>query len=255
MLEHVAARWANAPAVIGFELFNEPVGEEAAIDAFSAAAAARVRAVAPDKLVMFEPSATRNLLDAAPKPTRPFPVASAVYAPTSTRSCSTVTRPGSRTHTADLEPSVAAARDEATAWHTPLLIGEFGIGPTSADADLWMGAEAQLHDRYLASDAFWVWKEESQASWGVYDHDRRRRWTERPQVVAGSPVHAARIAGSGVTNEYDGVARSLHIETHGGGTHSVFVPDGYTVTCNGEPMSAGSGFVDIVCDGSLDVAP
>jgi hypothetical protein len=35
----------------------------------------------------------------------------------------------------------------------------------------------------------------------------------------------------------------------------VFVPDSYSVTCNGAAMSAGSGFVDIVCDGSLDVAP
>ena len=43
---------------------------------------------------------------------------------------------------ADLEPSMKAARAEATAWQTPLLISEFGIGPTSPNADLWMGVAA-----------------------------------------------------------------------------------------------------------------
>jgi predicted lipoprotein len=118
-----------------------------------------------------------------------------------------------------------------------------------------MQTEATLHDRYLASDAFWVWKEESQASWGVFDRIGDT-WTERPQVVAWiSRPHAARLAGTVVANEYDGAARTLHIETHGGGTHSVYVPEGYNVTCNGTAMSAGTGFVDVVCDGSLDVAP
>ena len=70
---------------------------------------------------------------------------------------------------AELEASVQGARAEAKAWHTPLVIGEFGIGPTAPNADLWMGVQAELHDRYLASDAFWVWKEDSQGSWGVFD--------------------------------------------------------------------------------------
>ena len=66
-LEHVAQRFADDPAVLGFELYNEPpVGEEL-VDAFSFAAAARVRAAAPDKLVLFEPTALRNLVDFAPK--------------------------------------------------------------------------------------------------------------------------------------------------------------------------------------------
>jgi endoglycosylceramidase len=255
MLDHVARRWADDPAVIGFELYNEPQVGESLVDAFSATAAARVRAAAPDKLVFFEPTALRNLVDFAPKAQAPFPVAGAVYAP---HVYTYVFAPDQTSlmnlDPANLEPSVSGARDEATAWHTPLVIGEFGIGPTAPNADLWMQTEATLHDRYLASDAFWVWKEESQASWGVFDKTGDT-WTERPQVVAWiSRPHAARLAGTVVANEYDGAARSLHIETHGGGTHSVFVPDGYSVTCNGAAMSGGSGFVDVACDGLLDVA-
>jgi aryl-phospho-beta-D-glucosidase BglC (GH1 family) len=256
MLDHVARRWADDPAVLGFELYNEPPLGEDLVDAFSFTAAARVHAAAPDKLVFFEPTALRNLVDFAPKAQSPFPVANAVYAPhvytyvfASDQSLLMNLDP------ANLEGSVSGTREEAKAWHTPLVIGEYGIGPTAPNADLWMQTEATLHDRYLASDAFWVWKEESQASWGVYDKTGDT-WTERPQVVAWlSRPHAARIAGTVVTNEYDGAARTLHLETHGGGSHSVYVPAGYSVTCNGAAMTGGSGFVEIACDGSLDVHP
>src|SRR6185436_18186539 len=71
MLAHVAARWADDPAVVGFELFNEPVASEADVDAFSFAAARAVREVAPDKLVFFEPTSIRNLVDFVPKSKAP----------------------------------------------------------------------------------------------------------------------------------------------------------------------------------------
>jgi len=255
VLDRVARRWADDPAVIGFELYNEPPVGEDLVDAFSARAAARVRAAAPDKLVVFEPTALRNLLDFAPKAKAPFPVASSVYAPhIYTYVFAPDPSPLETLDPADLEVSVSGARDEAKAWHTPLLIGEYGIGPTQPNADLWMQTEATLHDRYLASDAFWVWKEDSQSSWGVFDKTADG-WTERPQVVAWvSRPHAARIAGTVVSNDYDAAARTLHLVTHGGGEHSIYVPDGYSVTCNGAAMSAGTGFVDVACDGALDVA-
>jgi endoglycosylceramidase len=256
MLDHVVRRWADDPAVIGFEIFNEPPVGEDLVDAFSKEAAATVRAAAPDKLVVFEPTALRNLLDFAPKAKAAFPVASSVYAP---HIYTYVFAPDptalENLDPADLEVSVSGARDEAKAWHTPMMIGEYGIGPTAPNADLWMQTQATLHDRYLASDAFWLWKEESQDSWGVFDKTADG-WTERPQVVAWlSRPHAARIAGTVETNEYDAAARSLHLVTHGGGEHSIYIPDGYSVTCNGEVMTASPGFDDIACDGALDVTP
>src|SRR3569623_1184515 len=163
-----AARWATDAAVIGCELFYEPPVGDTLVSPFSFEAAARVRAAAPNKLVMFEPSATRNLFDFAPKSMVPFPTRDAVYAPHiyTYVFASDPTQLENLTPEA-LEPSVQAARAEATAWHTPLMIGEYGVGPDQANADLWMGVQHQLHDRYFASDAFWVWKEESQASWGL----------------------------------------------------------------------------------------
>ena len=62
------------PAVIGFEIFNEPpVGEDARRRRSRSRPPRACSAAAPDKLVMFEPSATRNLFDFAPKSAAPFP--------------------------------------------------------------------------------------------------------------------------------------------------------------------------------------
>lgn len=81
MLEVVARRWGEHPAVIGFELFNEPIATEDELRAFHEGAAARIREVAPEKLVFFEPSSIRNFTDAAPLAKRPFAVDNAVYSP------------------------------------------------------------------------------------------------------------------------------------------------------------------------------
>jgi endoglycosylceramidase len=268
-LDRVAARWADDPAVIGYELFNEPPLGEDLVDAFHFRAAARVRAAAPHKLVMFEPSAVRNLFDFVPKATAPFPVRDAVYAPHVYTFVfySDPTQLDNLTAAA-LEPSVEAARAEAAAWHAPLLVGEYGIGPTSANADLWMGVEAELHDAFLASDAFWVWKEESQGAWGVYDHGAGDTWTERPQVVAWiSRVHAARIAGEVVANTYDHVSGSLHLEVKHGSTHGlaheIYIPERamgtFSAMCDGATLAPArddaTGLVSVACDGVLDIAP
>jgi endoglycosylceramidase len=261
MLEVVARRWADEPAVIGFELFNEPTVGEDEVDEFHYVAAARVRAAAPGKLVMFEPSAIRNLFDFVPEARDPFPVTGAVYAP---HVYTYVFQPDptqlEELEPEQLEPSVRGTRAEATAWGTPLLIGEYGIGPTAPNADLWMGVQAELHDAYLASDAFWVWKEQSQANWGVYDWDAATNtWTERPQVVAWlSRVHAARIAGEVIANAYDHTTRALRLEVRGAGAtpHLIYVPDGaHAIACDGAPRDGGTGWVEVVCDGVLTVAP
>jgi endoglycosylceramidase len=254
-LDRVAARWADDPAVIGFEILNEPpVGEEL-VDAFHFKAAARVHAAAPNKLILFEPSAVRNLFDFVPKATAPFPVANAVYAPHIYTFVFYSDQTNLMNLTPDaLEPSVEAARAEATAWKTPLLIGEYGIGPTMPNADLWMGVEAELHDRFLASDAFWLWNEQSQGSWGLFDPTG----AERPQVAAWlSRPHASRISGEVVENTYDHTTRSLHLVTRGSNfPHLVYTPGfPYTITCNGTPLSPVSGFINVRCDGALDVAP
>ncbi len=270
MLEHVARRWADHPAVIGFEIFNEPTVGFALVDAFNIAAAAAVRAAAPGKLVFFEPSAIRNFTDGVPTASAPFPSEGAVYAP---HVYTFVFRPDptalEQLQPEDLEPSVMAARAEATAWGTPLWIGEYGVGPETPNADLWMGVENELHDRYLASNAFWLWKEHSQGSWGVYARDpATSTWTERPQVVAWiSRVRGERLAGRIVDNRWDRSTRALRLEIERGSArgvpHRVYVPEAsatsFTASCDGAPLSsprdAASGVVELPCEGVLEVRP
>ncbi len=268
MLEHVARRWADDPAVIGFELFNEPVVGFALVDAFNVEAAAAVRRGAPSKLIFFEPSAIRNFSDSVPTAQAPFPIEGAVYSPhVYTFVFSADRGPLERLQASDLEPSIAAARFEGNAWKTPLFIGEFGLGPSDPNADLWMGVQSELHDKYLASNAFWVWKEASQGAWGVYGWDGVT-WTERPQVVAWiSRIHAARIAGEVVTNQWDRTRRDLRLEVRPGSTdgapHVVYVPEvaaaSFTLDCDGRALIAArdatTGLIEVVCDGVLRVFP
>jgi endoglycosylceramidase len=271
MLAHVAARFADDPAVIGFELFNEPVAGDDDLAAFQIAAADAVHRAAPAKLVFFEPPALRNLLDFATRPATPFPVSAAVYSP---HIYTFVFLPDPKrfeTATpADLEPSVLNARMEAQAWRTPLLIGEFGVGP-SADPqnEMWMQTQGQLHDRYFASDAFWLWKERSQGSWGLFDYDAASgAWIERPQMVAWvSRVHVARVAGTPTVIESTPLGDALHLEVApGSGTtapHLIYIPERFAAStrarCDGVEVPTvrdpSTGLIAIACGGTVDVGP
>jgi hypothetical protein len=126
-----------------------------------------------------------------------------------------------------------------------------------------MQTEQQLADRYLASNAFWVWKEESQASWGVFDHDAQTdTWTERPQVVAWlSRVHAARIAGTPTSVESSAAGDAIHVTGAGDGESVFYVPERFAsvfhARCNGAEVAATrdptTGLVPIRCAGAIDV--
>jgi endoglycosylceramidase len=265
MLEVVGARWNDHPAVIGFEIYNEPpVGEEL-VDAFQLEAAARLRVAAPDKLIFFEPSAVRNIFDFVPLAEDPMPTDGAVYAP---HVYTMIFTGDSTDYTRDrLEASVRGTRDEAAAWGTPLVIGEYGCDPLGVNGDRWIGYQAELHDQYLAGDAFWLWKEDApQGAWGLFDHDATTdTWTEREVAVnVLSRVRAARIAGEVIANTYDSAAGTLRLEVRGASLpHDIYIPEraagSFTMTCDGASVTgardAATGLVPVTCDGVLDVAP
>ena len=271
MLARVAARWANEPAVIGFELFNEPDTGSAELERFHARAGGAVRAAAPEKLVIFEPPAVRNFTDFIPTPKSPFPIDGAVYAPhIYTYVFYPDQQPFERATFEELEASVRGAREEATAWRTPLLIGEFGVAPIDDEPHTrWMQAQGQLHDRYFASSAFWLWKEQSQGGWGLFDHDAASdSWSERPHVVAWvSRVRAARIGGTPRSVESTPPGDAIRIEIEpGSGTaapHVIYVPERFagstSIRCDGvtieSPRDPATGLCEVRCTGVLEVGP
>ncbi|HUQ01212.1 MAG TPA: hypothetical protein VM261_01900, partial [Kofleriaceae bacterium] len=120
-----------------------------------------------------------------------------------------------------------------------------------------------------ASNAFWLWKEQSQGSWGVYEwNDADDSWTERPQIVRWiSRVRAERIAGTVVENRWDRTTRALRLEIAPGSAdgipHVVYIPEAsattFTATCDSAPLTAtrdaASGTAQLLCDGVLAVTP
>ncbi len=265
MLDVVAHRWAEHPAVMGFELFNEPDTGTAELDPFQARMAQVVRDAAPAKLVMFEPSAVRNFADFIPLPKVPFPVSGAVYSPHVYTYVFYADQGQFERATLDvLEPSVRAAREEADAWGTPLWIGEFGAAPTDDAAHAkWIQSEELLHDRYLASNAFWVWKEDSQGSWGLFSKDTSG-WIERPNIIGWvSRVRVARYASTPRLVEPSIAGDAVHVELAGGGSapNLVYIPERFAattaITCDGVPREgfrdSATGLVEVACGGVLEI--
>jgi endoglycosylceramidase len=200
MTGHVAARFASHPAVLGFELFNEPFfAGTAELGRLHGAAHAAVRAAAPAKLVLFEPSSERNFFDKAPLGTAPLGPGT-VYAPHTyklafanggdvDKARMTMTRD-------TLAPQNLNAREEADSWGAGLAFTEWGYDPKGIRADEYLTWQSELQDEVQASAFFWLWKEISQGSWGCFDRDDAGTWTPRPrmqQILA--RVRPAAIAG------------------------------------------------------------
>jgi hypothetical protein len=130
-----------------------------------------------------------------------------------------------------------------------------------------MQTEAQLHDRYFASSAFWLWKEASQGRWGVFEHDATSgTWTERPHVVAWvSRIHVARIAGTPASVESTASGDAIRVELEPGtatsAPHRVYVPERFAAsvvaTCDSvvreAPRDPSTGLLEIPCSGVLEV--
>ncbi len=163
MLAHVAARFASDAGVVGFEIYNEPLTEDAVLAGVYAPMIAAVRAAAPTKLVFLEPSVNRNQSDSAPVGAGSMG-GGTVYAPhvytlAFTSAPSTVAK-------GDLRPSNAAARAEADGFAAPLAITEHGWTPASPVFSSHVRYQQELQDEFLSSGFFWLWSELSQDRWG-----------------------------------------------------------------------------------------
>jgi endoglycosylceramidase len=253
----VASRFATEPAVVGLELFNEPLGTDEQLAAFHAEVLAEVRLAAPKKLVFFEPSALRNLTDRASLPARPLGPGT-VYAPhvytlAFTGTPSSIAAMSKET----LRASNENARLEADAWQAPLVIGEFGFSPTSPAFTDYVAWQSELQDEVRASSFFWVWKETSQGSWGVYDLVGTK-WEERPAVVnALTRLRLERVAGRLGRVGYDREKRRLTFTFEGGtaaGRNVVStgrLAGTVDVKCDGRGVAAeGKGPIEIACGGA-----
>jgi endoglycosylceramidase len=237
MLAHVAARYAEHPGLIGIDLFNEPVTAPLNLRSFNQAAAETVRQAAPDKLVLFEPTGPRGYTGSEPAVNPPFDVEGAVYAPHLYPSVFFASEEELLAlGEADLRETFDNAAAEAADWQTPWLVGEFGGPASSARDDKYLGLMYKLLDERFISATLWLWKEESQGSWGMFDSDGAGGWTPRSAMVdLVSRPYVERAAGTPSKLSFADATLELTFEDALDAAHRVYVPErltAATATCN-----------------------
>lgn len=244
MAAAVATRFRGDPTVIGYEVFNEPIGTDAQVRRLNVSTAEAMRAADPGHLVFFEPDVTsRNLFDRSPMPTAPFPVPGAVYAPHTYPLAFFGTEAQRMAFTLDtLAPSVRSARAEATAWGTPLVITEWGYDPNGTRAEDYYTLMQDVQGHHAASAMLWLWKERSQGSWGLHRWDEATQtWIERPEVFRwlARPRPVA-IAGDLLAWTWHAATRTLTVRyvprPDVTAPHELWLPSpstGWTLQCDG----------------------
>lgn len=267
----VAKRHVADDAVIGIDLYNEPLATYEQLKAFYEQVGAAIRAVDPARLVFVEPIATRNLFDRADLAPGPLALGGVVYAPhvythvftqgddSAWRSSFTIE---------DLRPSNESAREEADSWRAPLFVGELGWGPGDKRFADYVGWQLDLQDQYMASSTFWLWKEQDEGSggggWGLFDRDPTTgAWTERastrrvfarvvPEAIGGWPESwswsssARRFMLTLIGDPAVTAPTLLHLPT------PEDAPGVFHFTCDGAAVSVApdaDGVVSIACGG------
>jgi endoglycosylceramidase len=261
MAAHVATQFAADPAVVGFELYNEPSANDDQVWALNAEMVPALRAAAPQKLVFFEPPAVRNELDQATLGSGSIG-AGTVYAPhVYTLAFTNENATGLTEQT--FANSNVNARAEADSWATPLVITEYGWDPASPNFTNWAAWQADLEDRVLASSFFWLWKEDNPGSWGFYEYDTNHNATERPAAVqAMTRPRLEATAGAPETVAFDAAASSFTVRFVGSAAVTApnvvsigagaAVPAGqWKATCDGQSATTGgSDPLQIACGGA-----
>jgi endoglycosylceramidase len=261
MAEKLATRFANDPAVLGFELYNEPIAGEPQLVAFDQQMIPAVRAAAPTKLVLFEPNAVRNEINMAPLGDGSLGAGTA-YAPHVYTLAFTDPDETGVTE-ATYSASNVNALSEARSWEAPLVITEYGYPPGSPNFANWAMWQGDLEDEVRASSFFWLWKEYGTGSWGFYDFDDAGTGTERGAVVAAmTRARLEAAAGEIVSVAYDAASLVLTVVLNGSdavtapnvvsiGAGAVVPAGEWKATCDGVNVRTGGGDpLEIVCGGA-----
>ncbi|MCA9595391.1 MAG: cellulase family glycosylhydrolase [Myxococcales bacterium] len=257
MTEQVAARYADDPTVIGFEIFNEPQATDDGVARLNSEAYPRMRVAAPGKLYLFEPPVTRNFTDASSLAEAPLGPMTG-YSPHVYTLAFVGSDADKQAMTKEtLRRSNENARTEADSWSAPLVITEWGYDPNGIQAENYFRWQSELEEEYRASSFFWVWKEQSQGHWGCFDYDgsfhqresvKRALARVRPAAVAGWPKSFSYDASSGVmTLSFSGNPRVS-------APHRIAVAPvlgtPISAECDGASVSftdAGSGVFEVGC--------
>jgi endoglycosylceramidase len=198
MWRHVAERLADRPAIVGFDVLNEPNWGTYPVFQFEperlaplyADVIAAVRGPAPHWVAFLEPSASRNGGIATKLPAG---IADDVmYAPHSYDSGAESGAGFDPSHRADILDNVQALRDEATALRAGLWIGEYGGLASDPGITDYMTAQYDAAGAVAASTIYWAYDKDD-GGYGMVDADG----TEKPALIAALVrPYPARVAGT-----------------------------------------------------------
>jgi endoglycosylceramidase len=203
---HLATRFARAPAIIGFEVLNEPHWgsanvwsfERDRLQPFYAEVVAAVREVAPGWLAFLEPASSRNL--AIPTSLEPFAgvgIKDAVYAPHSYDAIAEGSGGFDPARRGALTENLAALAREARTLGAALWIGEYGGVATEPGIAAYMDASYDGAAAVAASTIYW---EYTKGGYGVLD----KNGAEQKELLAAlCRPYPERVAGTPESYSFD----------------------------------------------------
>lgn len=207
---HVAARLGDHPAVIGFDVINEPHWgshdlfsfERDRLQAFYDRDVGAVRAVAPHWVAFLEPAASRNF--GIPTTLAPFDYPDVVYAPHAYDSAAEQAQGFDPARRQAFIDNIAALRAEAEGLGAALWIGEYGGLGTDPGIGAYLDAAYDGAAAVAASSMYWEYSRGGGYAPLAADGTEVTAITDA--IVRPYP---ARIAGAPVSWTHDEVGRTL----------------------------------------------
>ena len=254
MTRSVAERMAKYPNVIGYELINEPWGNDQELAALFNDAGAAIRSRHPSSILFVPPHALMSSGMGSNNIAKPA-FGNFVYAPHFYDAFVILFRNWLGTDPSGALDNMAA---HAAGWNVPLLLGEFGAPATTSNVDGYMSAMYDWLNKGLHSGTQWnytpTWRSDSKDGWNqedlsISDDNRALRANFRPRAY---PVA---ISGSQAQFREDPQGFDLtwqHIATQGGTL--IYVPAGLSQITTSPGMQCTQQGHLLHCDGVAGTA-
>jgi len=253
MLRRVAARLAQYPNVIGYDMMNEPWSNAAALNPFYARAGATIRQMHPSAMLFFEPEVPPMgpLVPISVSTVSPPPLGNVVLAPhfysseLFTLKAWLGNSPGN---------VLGQWKAKADAWNIPMLLGEFGAFPELTNGAAYLEAQYRWLDKNFVAATQWSytpgWTAQRKDGWNEEDLSivddklqlRSALFTPRPypQKTAGLPMSFERQA-AGFEYIWS------NDPSLGNGRTEFYIPEGYA---NGKRWRISPWFAHVTCKAS-----
>lgn len=238
---HVAARLVDSPAIIGFDILNEPNWGTYAILQFEqdrlmplyADVVPVVRSAAPDWIAFVEPSASRNGGIATRLGEMPFD--NVVYAPHSYDQNAESGGGFDPSNAQAILENAQLLAGEADMLHAALWIGEYGGQADNPGIVPYMTAEYDAAGAVSASSMYWAYDKSD--GYGLLDPEGN----EKPDLVnTVVRPYPERVAGTPLTYGFDASTRTFTMTYTPGGAGTTDIslaprlyPGGIAVDCGG----------------------